>query len=138
MEDLMEYLENLSMEFDRYIPDRNLESQLRVRNPFLATVEHLSEDVPELQEELIDLHHDEFHRQLLSTASLGEFWASVKKEKRIIGNDAMTFLLPFATTYLREQEFSALLVIKTKVCNRLGLGDDIRIALSSQYNRSVY
>ena len=26
-----------------------------------------------LQEELIDLHHDEFHRQLFSTASLGEF-----------------------------------------------------------------
>ena len=42
----------------------------------------------------------------------------------------MTFLLPCATMYLYEQRFSALSVIKTKVCNRLDPGDDIRIALS--------
>jgi len=39
-----------------------------------------------MQEELLDLHPDEFHRQLLYTALLGEFWTSVKKEKPMIGN----------------------------------------------------
>ena len=70
---LVEHLENLITEFDRYIPDRNLASQLRVKNPFLAKVVSLSKDVAGLQEELIDLHHDKFHRHHFSAVSLGEF-----------------------------------------------------------------
>ena len=58
---LMEHLENLITEFNRYIPDRNLASQLWVINPFLAKVDNLSEDVAGLQEELVDLPHDQFH-----------------------------------------------------------------------------
>ena len=42
----------------------------------------------------------------------------------------MTFLIPFSTTYLGEQGFSALAVVKTKACNRLGPGNDFRIARS--------
>jgi len=42
----------------------------------------------------------------------------------------MTFLLPFAITYLCEQGFWALMVIKTKARNRLDPGNDVRIALS--------
>ena len=127
---LVEHLENIITEFDRYLPDVNLEAHLWVRNPFLVKVENLSEDVAELLEVLIDLHHDQFHRQLLSTASLGEFWTSVKKEKPITSNQAMTFLLPFSTTYLCEQGFSALTVVKTKARNRLSPGNDLRFALS--------
>ena len=70
---LVEHLEKLITEFDRYIPNENLAFQLRVRNPFLSKVDDLSPDVAGLQEELIDLRHDEFHRQLFSTALLGEF-----------------------------------------------------------------
>ena len=127
---LVEHLENLITEFNRYLLDINLEAQLWVRNPFLANVDNLLENVAGLQEELIDLHHDRFHRQLLFTASLGEFWTSVKKEKPIIGNEAMTFLIPFSTTYLGEQGFSALTVVKTKACNRLSPGNDLRVARS--------
>ena len=127
---LVEHLVNLITEFDRYIPNINLEVRLWVRNPFLAKVDNLSEDVAGLQEELIDLHHDQFHRQLLFTASLGESWTSLKKEKPIIGNETMTFLLPFLTTYLCEQGFSALTVVKTKARNRLSPGNDLCVALS--------
>ena len=126
---LVEHLENLIMAFDRYFPDLNLEAQLGVRNPFLVKVDNLSEDVAGLQEELIDLHRDQFHQQLLSTASLGEFWTSVKKEKPIVGNEAMTFL-PFLITYLFEQGFSALTVVKNKPRNRLSPGNDLRVAFS--------
>ena len=94
---LMEHLEKLITEFDRYIPDKNLAFQLWVRNPFLAKADALSQDVTGLQEKLIDLHQDEIHRRLFTTASLAEFWTSVKKEKPIIGNEAMTFLFSFAT-----------------------------------------
>ena len=126
----MEHLKNQIRAFDHYVPNLNLEAQLGVRNPFLAKVDNLSEDVAGLQEELIDLHRDQFHRQLLSTASLGKFWTSVKKEKPIIGYKAMTFLLPFLITYLCEQGFSALTVVKTKAHNRLSPGNDLRVALS--------
>jgi len=127
---LVNHLENLITEFDRYIPDRDLASQHWIRNPFQAKVDDLSEDVHGLQEEFIELHHDEFHRQLYAKASLGEFWTAVKKEKPIIGAEVMNVLLPFATTYLCEQGFSALTVIKTKARNRLDPGHDMRIALS--------
>ena len=127
---LVVHLENLITEFDRYLPDINLEAHLWVRNPFLAKVDNLSEDVAGLQEELINLHHDQFDRQLLSPALLGELWTSVKKEKPIIGNEAMTFLLPFSTTYFCEQGFSALTVVKTKARNRLSPGNDLHAALS--------
>ena len=92
---LVKHLEHLITEFDRYLSDINLEAQQWVRNSFLSKVGNLSEDVAGLREEFIDLHHDQFHRQLFSTASLAEFWTSVEKEKPIIGNEAMTFLLPF-------------------------------------------
>ena len=111
------------------LPDINLEAHLCVRNPFLEKVDNLSADVAGQQKELIDLHHDQFHRQLLSTASLGEFWTSVKNEKPIIGNEAMTFPLPFDHVSLRTF-FSALTVVKTKACNRLSPGNDLRVALS--------
>ena len=55
---LVEHLENLITEFDRYLPNINLEAQLWVRNSFLAKVYNLAEDVAGLQGELIDLHHD--------------------------------------------------------------------------------
>ena len=42
----------------------------------------------------------------------------------------MSILLPFATTYLFEQGFSALTVIKTKTCNRIDPGGDIGVALN--------
>ena len=127
---LVEHLENLITAFDCYLPDLNLKAQLGVRNPFLAKVDNLSDDVAGLQEELIDLHCDQFHRQLLSTASLGEFWTSVKKEKPIIGYEAMTFLPPFLITYLCEQGFSAQTIVKTKAHNRVSPGNDLRVALS--------
>ena len=127
---LVEHFENLITEFDRYLLDINLKAQLWVRNPFLAKVDNLLEDGAGLQEELIDLHHDQFQQQLFSTASLGKFWTSVKKEKPMIGYTAMTFLLPFSITYLHEHGFSGLAVIKTMVRNRVGFGYDLHIALS--------
>ena len=42
---LVEHLKNLITEFDRYLLDINLEAQLWVRNPLLAKVDNLSENV---------------------------------------------------------------------------------------------
>ena len=45
--------------------------------------------------------------------------------------EAMKSLLPFATTYLAEQGFSALTVIKAKYRGRLPPGNDMRLALTT-------
>jgi len=42
----------------------------------------------------------------------------------------MVALTPFATSYLCESGYSALLAIKTKQRNRLDVKDDMRVALS--------
>ena len=42
----------------------------------------------------------------------------------------MTFLLPFLTTYLGEQGFLALTVVKIKARNRLSPRNNLRVAFS--------
>ena len=44
---------------------------------------------------------------------------------------ALRILVPFASTYLCEAGFSALVDIKTKNRNRLNVEDDIRLALTN-------
>jgi hypothetical protein len=127
---LLEHLENLIAEFERYIPDADLASQHWIRNPFEADVADLSEDIPGLQEDLIELKNEELFRQLYAKESLGAFWTQVKKEKPTIGAEAVKVLLPFSTTYLCEQGFSALTGIKTKTRNKLEPIHDLRVALS--------
>ena len=46
-----------------------------------------------------------------------------------MGSKVTNFLLSFASTYLCEQGFSSLTVIKTKAGNRLDPGNDMRITL---------
>ena len=125
----MRHLENLIMEIYRYLPDMNLEAQPWVRNSFLSKVDNLSEDVAGLQKELFDLHHDQFIGNFFPQRHLESSGTHIK-EKPIIGNKAMIFLLSFSTTYLCEQGFSALTVVKTKARNCLSPGNNLRVALS--------
>ena len=43
---------------------------------------------------------------------------------------ALSVLVPFASTYLCESGFSTLVLIKTKMRNKLDVADDMRLALS--------
>ncbi|XP_076056357.1 protein FAM200A-like [Oratosquilla oratoria] len=126
----MGHLEKLVSEFNRYIPDKDMSSQHWVRNPFEARVGDVSEDIQGLQEELLELKNEAIFRQLHGEVTLGIFWTQVKQEKRVIGAEAMKVLLPFSTTYLCEQGFSALTAIKTKTRNKLEPVHDLRLALS--------
>ncbi len=81
---LVEHLQSLISEFERYIPDEDLSSQHWVRNPFEADVEELSENIQGLQENLIELKNEEMWRRLHGRVSLGVFWTQVKQEKPII------------------------------------------------------
>ena len=92
-----------------------------VRNPFRIEPEDMPEDtlnINYVQEELIHLQNDETLHLSLKNKMNHSFYSGLKcPKKKILGNEAMKALLPFATTYLCEEGFSALTVVKTKYRN---------------------
>ena len=117
------HLEKLIEEFDKYIPDGELHEKYKwLCRPFDVQAEGLSEEessIQNLQEELIEVQHDETLRFNFERQTLGVFWTAVKKENPVLGCEAVKMLLPFATTYLCESGFAALTAIKTRYRNRL-------------------
>ena len=63
---------------------------------------------------------------------LDVFWIAVKEEFLQISDKAIAVLLPFSTTYLCEQSFSTLVLIKNdKWSCLMGLDQELRVALSN-------
>ena len=69
-------------------------------------------------------------RHEFNSKSLGEFSCSLTQAYPRLAKRVMGALIPFATTYLCESGFSALITIKTKSRNRLDVKHDMRVALS--------
>ncbi|XP_046396729.1 protein FAM200A-like [Ischnura elegans] len=67
-----------------------------------------------------------------SDVTLAAFWHATLGEYPNLGQKAISLLLPFSTSYLCEQAFSAMATIKSKQRNwLLSLEDDMRVALST-------
>ncbi|XP_068206166.1 protein FAM200C-like [Palaemon carinicauda] len=67
-----------------------------------------------------------------SDVTLAAFWHGTLGEYPNLAKKAISLLLPFSTSYLCEQAFSAMATIKSKQINRLlSLEDDMRVALST-------
>ena len=63
--------------------------------------------------------------------SLGEFWVSIREEYKLISKAAIEILLQFSTTYLCEQSFSSLVLIKNDKRSCLSdIDRELRVALS--------
>lgn len=124
------HLKNLKSEFIRYFPDWEDKSvQKLIRNPFIINV---SEVPDEIQEEVIEMQHDtNLKDSFESGISLEVFWCQKAISLPKLRDIALRYLTLFSTTYLCEQGFSALLVIKNKHRNRLDATADMRLALSS-------
>ena len=69
-------------------------------------------------------------RNEFNIKNLGNFWCSLSEAYPRLAKRAVNTLIPFATTYLCESGFSALVSIKTKSRNRLDVRDDMRVCLS--------
>ena len=91
----------------------------------------LDDEIDGLQEELIEVKNDKILKNLFNRLSTTQFWTKVSHEKKLLGGEAVKILIPFATTYLCEQGFSALATIKTKHRNRLQPEHGLRLALSN-------
>ena len=88
-------------------------------------------DVPdEVQDEFIELWNDSTARDLHKEKTLTEFWCAMRPSYPNGALLSLQVLVPFASTYLCESGFSTLLQIKTKARNRLGVQDDMRLALT--------
>ena len=69
------------------------------------------------------------------TKSLSQFWSSMLTSYRKLSMEALRVIVPFASTYLCESAFSALMHIKSKARNQLDVEDDMRIAISKTQPR---
>lgn len=101
-----------------------------IRNPFLTESPPNTLSVTE-QEELIDLSCDGDLKMEFNHYDVGEFWARRSSEYPSLTKRALKFLLPFSTTYLCENGFSAMLSIKNIFRNKLNLEPDLRLKLSN-------
>lgn len=132
-ENIKSHLNTLIHEFNRYFPEyisgteAKMDEKL-IRNPFNTNASEVNE---EIQEELIELQNDRNCKDAYESNSLENFWCKNAISYPKIREVALRYLTLFSTTYLCEQGFSTLLIIKNKSRNRLKVSDDLRVALSN-------
>lgn len=129
---IIEHLQALKGEFSHYFPEFEQEEpdKLRqmIRNPFIVNVMEVPD---EIQEELIELQNDRSCKESFESGiNLEEFWCKKAVSYPKIREKAIRYLVMFSTTYLCEQGFSSMLLIKNKQRNRLVCEDDLRLTLS--------
>lgn len=127
-----QHLSMLQQKFDQYFYSINTEQYDWIRNPFATNAIISTEALPlQIREEFTDLSNDMTLKLYFSEVPLDVFWIYVKKEYPRISNKAILTLLPFSTTYLCEQSFSTLVLIKNDKRSCLkGLDQELRVALS--------
>ena len=94
-EDIINHLQNLQNEFERYFLEINTSSILMkvTRNPFVCKVE----DVPEaIQEEFIELTNNSFAKVEFHTCNLEEFWVKIQRCYPQLGIHALNIRVPFS------------------------------------------
>ncbi|MBN3325995.1 ZBED5 protein, partial [Atractosteus spatula] len=96
-----------------YFPESD-HSFERIRNPFIFSVQTLSNNLSHSEEQLLELASDGF----LKTKFEQTTWTSVLIYPAL-SDKAVKYLLPFPTSYLCEVGFYALVGMKTKKTKRL-------------------
>ncbi|XP_063600317.1 zinc finger BED domain-containing protein 5-like [Penaeus indicus] len=132
---ILNHLVTLQDAVDKYFPSLSTNNLDWIVSPF-----QLADNVEELdftaseRDEFIDLCADstlnvKFDK---SQTSVAVFWLGLADEYPDLVKKATNLLLPFSTSYLCEQAFSAMATIKSKARNRLlSLESDMRVALSA-------
>ncbi|GFR31255.1 uncharacterized protein TNCT_274881 [Trichonephila clavata] len=128
-----QHLSMLQQKFDQYLYSINTEQYDWIRNPFATNAINSTEALPlQIREEFTDLNNDMTLKLYFSEVPLDVFWIYVKKEYPHISYKAILAFLPFLTTYLCEQSFSTLVLIKNDKRSCLkDLDQELRVALSN-------
>ena len=129
-DEIIEHLQSLEKEVERYFPELSQEQEALVRNPFCMELD-VSSIPDDIQDEFLDLRNDSSARDLFKEKSMIQFRCAMYQSYSKVSMTALRVLVPFASTYLCEAGFSTLVNIKTKNRNRLDVGDDMRLALTN-------
>jgi len=129
---VLEHLSVLEDKMKQYFPSLNVNECDWVRNPFAVTTEDTKHLPLQEAEELAELQADRTMKLKFREETLLQFWILVKREFPVLSEHAISVLLPFSTTYLCEQGFSALTYIKNKKRERLlSVDQELRVCLSA-------
>ena len=126
------HLGSLSEKLHKYFPSLSSDMYDWVRNPF-TEFSPSTENLLSLQEEeeLSELQCDRTLKMKFTEVLFDKFWISAKREYPVISVKALNVLLQFSTSYLCEQAFSCLTIIKSKSRNRLlSVEEELRVCLS--------
>ena len=99
--------------FKQYFPELKEKEAAVVRNPF-STALDVSDILDELQDQFYDLQNDSFARDVFQEMALTQFWFAMRESFPQVSELVFRILLSFATTYLCESGFFALVHIKRK------------------------
>ncbi|XP_068235481.1 protein FAM200C-like [Palaemon carinicauda] len=132
---IVEHIQMLCTSFDGYFSCRELQASNNwILNPFMLNWDDV-DDGGSIKEDLIDRRHNRGIQMEFTNSQLDHFRASQLEAYSALATEALGVLVPFATNYLCQQEFSCLLHIKTKSRNRLNSEHDKRVALSTRTPR---
>ena len=122
-----EHLMKLEKEIDGYFSSLGEDEVAYLRNPSTRTLQAGTG----MQEELIELQHDGFARDVYSEKNLGDFWFTMCKLYKRIAEPAIQALLLFPSTWLCESTFSVMLEIKSKYRSQVKTPEhDLRCAVA--------
>lgn len=130
---MIQSLHNLQENLLTYFPDLHSEADNGRRwilNPFLDQSIDLADVTTNMKESLLDLAADGMLKMEFYSQSVDVFWMKRKHEYPDLAGEALKLLVPFATSYLCELTFSAMVDIKTKRRNRLQLENDLIVNVS--------
>ena len=123
------HLNALQTFFEGYFNLGSLKDEAWIRNPFLIDLNSIDDEDPN-KYDFIDLRTSKLLQIEFNATSLKNSWCSQQHSYQLLAKQAISTLIPFATTYRSEAAFSALVTIKTKQRNHLDFQHDMRVALS--------
>ena len=129
--EILNTLSDLQFSLQNYFPEFSVKDYGWVINPFGKNNDTTNLSTEE-EEQLIELQNNCFYRSSFSEENLHDFWLSIVKTYPLLRIKAIKILLPFASSWLCEFGFSALIEIKSKKRQRLlAIDDEMRVCLTS-------
>ena len=98
---ITQHLPSSEAEFKRYLPEPKKQEATFVRNPFSTALD-------ELQDQFCDLQNDSSAHDAFQKIAISQFWCAMHESYSQTSALTVRILFAFATTYLDDSGFSAL------------------------------
>ena len=103
------HLDTLQTFFEGYFNLGSLKDEAWIRNPFLIDLNSI-DDEDSNKDDLIDLRANKLLQIEFNATSLENCWCSQQHSSQSLAKQAISTLIPFATTYRSKAAFSLLLL----------------------------